>query len=273
MITRIITFMFVAVLALPIATLTPPGETGQASRSETAMAAKWKNHKHKKKDKRNNRRQTANRTQTVRVPVTQTFTSAVPFAILGDGYAESVASPYPGTIAVSGFTNGVVTDVNLVLTDLSHAYPDDLDLLLSASNGRRAFVMSDVGSNHPVTNLDLVLDDEAAAALPDDAPLSSGTFRPAIFGNTSDADEIFPAPAPTHNNTVALSAFDGADPNGTWQLWVMDDSSSDNGDLEGWALQITAEVDVEVPAEDADGKNGKKGKKHKNDRRGKKGKN
>jgi subtilisin-like proprotein convertase family protein len=178
--------------------------------------------------------------------VTRTFSSTIPFTIASDGSAETVATPYPSTIAVSGFDNGVITDVNLVLADLTHPYPDDLDLLLSASDGRRAFVMSDVGSNHPVTNLDLLLDDETAVALPDDAALSSGTFRPAIFGIGSDVNEIFPAPAPAHSNIVALSTFDGADPNGTWHLWVVDDSSSDIGDMEGWALQITAEVDVQV---------------------------
>ena len=43
---------------------------------------------------------------------------------------------------------------------------------------------------------------------------------------------------------MALSTFDGADPNGTWQLWVMDDASGDVGDIRGWALRITAEVDL-----------------------------
>ena len=42
----------------------------------------------------------------------------------------------------------------------------------------------------------------------------------------------------------ASARGDGANPNGTWQLWVTDDASGDTGDIGGWALRITAEVDL-----------------------------
>src|SRR5688572_7916845 len=88
---------------------------------------------------------------------------------------------------------------------------------------------------------------------------TSGTFRPT---NIARFDDTFAAPAPALNGNVALSGFDGADPNGTWSLWVMDNGGGDYGDLAGWSLQITAEVDVQVPDQvKAKQKTHKKGKK------------
>ena len=65
--------------------------------------------------------------------------------------------------------------------------------------------------------------------------------------------------------TLTLTAFDGANPNGTWQLWVMDNASQDVGAIGGgWSLEITAEVDVQVqepaqgPANDNGGKHNKR---------------
>ncbi len=215
----------------------------------------------KKRDKKKKKPQSKTVTRTVRQPVTQTFTSTAPLTI-PFSFEKGHANPYPATIAVSGLTHGTITDVNLILTDLTHTHHDDLDILLSASNGRQALVMSDVGDASDVKDIDLTLDDEAAAALPqrgDD--VTSGTFRPTnnvdFNGNTVDAVD---APAPALNGNVALSGFDGADPNGTWQLWVMDqDGGNGNEDIGSWALQITAEVDVDGP-DRAKGKKHKKGK-------------
>jgi subtilisin-like proprotein convertase family protein len=214
------------------------------------MAAKGKHHKKKAHKKA--------KTRTVRQPVTQTFTSTAPLTI-PFSFEKGHANPYPATIAVSGLTQGTITDVNLIFTDLTHTHHDDLDILLSASNGRQALVMSDVGHSSNVKDIDLTLDDEAAAALPQrEDDVTSGTFRPT--NNVGFNADTFAAPAPALNGNVALSGFDGADPNGTWQLWVMDsDGGTGNEDIGSWALQITAEVDVDGP-DRAKGKKHRKGK-------------
>jgi hypothetical protein len=237
MITRIVTLMFIAVLALPVATLTRPAETSPSPWGEVAVEAKGKKHKHHKKP----RYKTV--TRTVRQPVTETFTSIDPItipAVPGGGIAQ--ASPYPAAMSVSGFTNGTITDVNLILTDFTNSFAEDVNVLLSTSDGRRALVMSNVGGTDGFTDISLTLDDEAGAPLPVTA-LSSGTFRPTDV-NLGPNEIAAPAPAPDGN--VALSTFDGADPIGTWQLWVMDVGSIDVSDIGGWELQITAEVDVQV---------------------------
>ena len=100
--------------------------------------------------------------------------------------------------------------------------------------------------------------------------LRSGTFRPT---DVLAIDDTFASPAPAPNGSVALSTFDGADPNGSWQVWVMDNGPGVAGDIRGgWELRITAEVDLatvdeQVPI-DSDSiqntKTKKKGKKRKN---------
>jgi hypothetical protein len=254
MITRIATIVLIVAFALPVTSLTQPAESTPSPWAAATVAAKGKKHKghHRKQHKKPGQQQpspTTPGTHIVRQTVTQTFTSAQPITIPNGApnTEKGPANPYPATIDVSGFANGTVTDVNLILNSFSHDAYADVDVLLSTSDGRQALVISEVDSDHPVTNIDLTLDDEAAAALPaigQGVDLQSGTFRPTAYTLGNDT---FAAPAPVPNGSVALSTFDGANPNGTWRLWVMDDASSDVGDFESWALQITAEVDVQVP--------------------------
>ena len=161
MFTRIVMLMLIAVLALPVTTLTSTRDASQRSWSDVAMAAKGKHHKRHKKPETD--------TRTVRQPVTQTFTSTAPMTIPNGAPTtdKGPANPYPSAIAVSGFDNGVITDVNLIFTDLTHGHYDDLDILLSTNDGRQAHVMSDVADLPDVAgeDIDLILDDEAAGRL------------------------------------------------------------------------------------------------------------
>jgi hypothetical protein len=268
MIRRIIMFMLIITVAIPVTTLTPPDRNSQAPWGESAVVAKGKKGKKKPNQTATPPRFTTV-TRTVRQPVTQTFTSTVPLTIPKGAAAVTTgaADPYPATIEVSGFANGTITDVNLILEDFTHESPFDVDILLTRSSGRQAMVMSDVGFATGVTDIDLTLDDEAAASLPG-GQLVGGTFRPTFHRTTASDD--FVAPAPAHNGSVRLRTFDGADPNGTWQLWVMDNGEHYTGDIGSWALQITAEIDAgqveeQVPVQDpvqVKDKPGKKKPKH-----------
>ena len=196
-------------------------------------------------------------TRTVRQPVTQTFTNAEAITIPSAG----IASPYPSAITVAGFTNGAITDVNLTLHEFNHETPLDVDVLLVAIPipAQNATVMSDLGGVADAVNLTFTLDDQAVVSLPQLGPLASGIFRPTNF----DGTDAFPGATPTGN--VALSAFNGANPNGTWQLLVLDDEADGSGRIAGgWSLQITAEADVQIQEQvtikKRKRKGGKKGK-------------
>jgi subtilisin-like proprotein convertase family protein len=156
---------------------------------------------------------------------------------------NGIAGPYPSAIPVQGFKQARITDVNVTLRGFSHGFPRDLDLLLVAPDGRNAVILSDAGidgAGAAVENLTLTLDDEAAASLTNNAAFASGTVRSFNLDTGSDA---FPAPAPAASENVALSTFDGLNPNGDWQLFVLDDSPGDTGRItNGWSLEITAKA-------------------------------
>src|SRR5262245_57309988 len=157
------------------------------------------------------------------------------------------ASLFPSTITVAGEV-GVVQRVSVTLNGFSHAFPADVDFLLVSPTGRKSVLMSDFGAGSPgVSNIDVTLDDYAARPVPSTVvgntgvPFVTGTYRPANSGTT----DLFPAPAPAAPYTYTLSAFNGDSPNGTWNLYVIDDANLDGGSLSGgWTISF----DVRPPA-------------------------
>lgn len=151
------------------------------------------------------------------------------------------ASLYPSPIVVSGET-GVVERVSVTINGFSHAFPADTDFLLVSPSGRKSVIMSDFGAGSPgVSNINLTLDDYAARPVPSTVtgntgvPFVTGSYRPANSGTT----DVFPAPAPAAPYTYTLSAFNGDSPNGTWNLYIIDDANLDGGAISGgWSLTL-----------------------------------
>lgn len=157
------------------------------------------------------------------------------------------ASLYPSPIVVAGEV-GVVQRVSITINGFSHAFPADVDFLLVSPSGRRSVVMSDFGAGSPgVSGINLTLDDYAAMPVPSTVtgntgvPFVTGSYRPANSGTT----DLFPAPAPAAPYTYTLSAFNGDTPNGTWNLYIVDDANLDGGSISGgWTISF----DVRPPA-------------------------
>jgi subtilisin-like proprotein convertase family protein len=161
-----------------------------------------------------------------------TFTNSALIAIPDSG----TATPYPSTIDVSGMA-GVVSKVTLSLKQLSHTYIHDVDVLLAGPAGQRTLVFAHVGGTLGVTNITLSFDDAASASLPPSSQVVAGTFKPTNGGGTVS----FPSPAPAAPYGATLSVFNGTAPNGTWSLYVLDDSAGDKGTISGgWTLSITS---------------------------------
>jgi hypothetical protein len=115
-----------------------------------------------------------------------------------------------------------VADVDVLLNGYSDPVPASVDLLLVGPTGQQAVIMSDAGGLLPVVDTDLVVDDEAAEAMSATA-MTSGSYRPTDLDVDLHPD-VFPAPAPDASSAgTHLSAFDGTDPNGVWQLYAVDD--------------------------------------------------
>lgn len=150
-----------------------------------------------------------------------------------------VATPYPSTIVVSG-EGTTLTKVTVTLTNITHTFPDDFDVLLVGPTGLNAIIMSDacgqnpLGATNPIT---LTFDDAAAAAVPDTPACVSLTVRPANYV----VGDFWPDPAPAPSGSVALSTFNTTNPNGTWELFIVDDEALDTGEVQGgWTLNITS---------------------------------
>jgi uncharacterized repeat protein (TIGR01451 family) len=148
--------------------------------------------------------------------------------------SSGAAVTYPSTITVAGLT-GVVAKVTLTLTNFSHDYCSDVDMLLTGPTGQEVMLMSDIGGSAGVTNVTLVIDDEAANNFPTPNGLPSGTYKP----TDNEPGETMPAPAPAGPYQTLLSSFRGTDPNGAWSLYIDDDFQGDAGGVGGWSLAIT----------------------------------
>lgn len=170
-----------------------------------------------------------------------TFTNASPITIPASGYGSvGPSSPYPSTVSVSGM-NGVVEGVKLTLTNFTHTYVQDLDLMLVAPSGQNLLFLSDVQYNGGRT---LTFAD-GFPAITNGAPSGTYSATNANDGSNDVFNANLPAPTPSAATTFD-GAFDGIGPNGNWQLYVRDQYGGDVGSIGSWSLEITDSVVPQV---------------------------
>lgn len=173
--------------------------------------------------------------------------------------AGGAAAPYPSTINVSGLT-GFVSKVTVTLNTLHHENQNGLEILLVGPQGQALVLMSDANGdpdNPFIFDRTITFDDAAQFAIADGQALFDGTYRPTNYG----AGDVFPSPAPATFSSPApagtatlASVFNGANPNGAWQLFIFNDQPFGTGSVRGWSLQIQTDhpaLDVQpatVPA-------------------------
>ncbi|BCU14719.1 hypothetical protein MAN88_52830 [Microcystis aeruginosa] len=158
------------------------------------------------------------------------FSNPNPITIPSSG----TSTPYPSTINVSGLS-GNINSLKVTLTNLSHTYPDDIDVLLVGPTGTKALLMSDVGGFNSLSNVTLTFDPTAASSLPDEGLITSGSYKATDFVT----GDVFNSPAPGGPYGTDFSVFNSTNPNGTWSLYVVDDMGGDAGTIAGgWSLLI-----------------------------------
>jgi uncharacterized repeat protein (TIGR01451 family) len=165
-------------------------------------------------------------------------------------------SPYPSTIAVAGL-NGTISEISVQITNLTHGEPGGVNLLLVAPGGtRKLLILSHAGNQtSSVSGSNFTLTDLAPGYMPNPngtvaAFPTSGTYKPTFssfnpapdFGAGSPCTPSCPAgqlAGPSGSGTLA-SNFSGANPNGTWSLYVLDDENDGlGGSIGGWSITIT----------------------------------
>lgn len=170
------------------------------------------------------------------------------------------AAPYPSSINVGGLAGLVVTKATVTLRSFTHQSPSDVAILLVGPQNQQAILMAEVGGQDAryssVTNLTLVLDDDATDSLPVFSTLVTGVFKPTdgwLDPYFADPGGIlpygFPPPAPpgSSNAPAALSVFQNTAPDGTWNLFALDDSSIYSGCISnGWSLSLDVAVPLQI---------------------------
>lgn len=186
------------------------------------------------------------RTQLDASPLQATFINTARIKIPPVGCAR----PYPSTISVSNLS-GVISEVSVTLSNLSHSYPDDLDVSLLTPAGQRIVLMSDAGGCFKATDAVLTFRSSAANSLPDLGRIVSGTFLPTDY---DDGWEDFVGRGSTGGHSSTLAGLNGSNPNGDWSLYVTDDLKRDRGTIAcGWQLGLTLDsppaivAAVEIP--------------------------
>jgi subtilisin-like proprotein convertase family protein len=156
------------------------------------------------------------------------------------------SNPFPSNIYVSGLS-GSLSNVTVLINGIAHPSVGDVEMLLVAPSGNMLDLWSNVAAgaaqNSPPASL-VTLDDTAGSLLPaTGGVVSSGTFLPTAYDTIANQ---FPSPAPLgfpfaapFGSTTLYQAFNGANPNGTWQLFVADLSAGSTGVINGgWCLNF-----------------------------------
>ena len=169
--------------------------------------------------------------------------------------ANGPAAVYPSKIFVSGLS-GQTQSVTLELKGFSHPFTDDVNLLLVSPTGQKFVPFAYISNLTATSNANIVLDDNAANALPTTGGIASGTYRPSHGLNGSTFNQAtFPAPAPAQpyqnaapgGSATFTSTFAGASPNGTWTLYAVNWGGTSGAGLReianGWCLTIGTSSD------------------------------
>ena len=157
------------------------------------------------------------------------------------------------TISVS--ESSAITSVQVVLLGIEHDNAEDFDIQVMSPAGTRVVLMSDAGKNpdetpadaparvkppssiNPGTNLTF---SDSGATLPEFGAISTGTYKPADYGASSDPFCSGESDAQTPYTTT-LSSFNGQNPSGTWTLIARDDCGGFAGRLAGgWCIIVNS---------------------------------
>ncbi|MBK7393710.1 MAG: carboxypeptidase regulatory-like domain-containing protein [Chloracidobacterium sp.] len=199
------------------------------------------------------------------------FLQAIPHDPINMFFA-TVANPYPSQIVVAGAPN-IVGTMRVTLYDVSHANPDNMDVLLVGPLGQKYLLVADTGGPFPIdpaTPVTLTFSDFAGGHLLDSGAWTTGQFLPTVCEtNTVFAPTAPAGPYVTPNcstaNTLAQTMFGSGgtgfgltNPNGTWSLYVRDDAGQlrpigdDTANFAvgriagGWGLEFLAPTAADV---------------------------
>ncbi len=189
------------------------------------------------------------------MPVVQTFWNTSSISIPNQKYIPNPdsgpANPYPSAIVVSNI-NGDVATVTVTVSNLIHSYPNDIGILLVGPSTNCVLMSAAADHSTISTPITVTFDQNAALALPPEGEIVSGSYQPADYyesqyGTTETYSNSL-APVGPYNTNLAV--FGSIPANGTWCLYVEDDTVGDAGAIfNGWSLAITTITPVNQVAD------------------------
>jgi hypothetical protein len=162
------------------------------------------------------------------------------------------AEHYPSTIVVSGVA-GTVTNVSATVIGLNSGSADDIDMALVGPDEEQVMLMSDACGASPngLSAETWTFEDAAPSFLSDGGPCPAGQvagFKPSNYENPAldDLSKEGGGPPPPYTNS--MSDLAGGSPDGSWELFVLDDNKSGfvGFGFEAWALNL--EIQPPPPA-------------------------
>ena len=170
----------------------------------------------------------------------------------------ATASPYPSAISVTGMTGTIAnsnTSVKVTINGLSHNCVSDLAIVLVGPGGQALMLQGRGGFCQSMNNVTYTFSDSGTGILPDPT-WGPGTYKPTNWAGQPPPD--FPAPGPrtswanpgpsAFGTATLASVYSGTNPNGTWNLFVLDLFEDDGGSIAGgWSIEITTVGGAPVP--------------------------
>lgn len=164
------------------------------------------------------------------------------------------ANHYPSEITVAGLPPEL-TKVTVTFPSFLSASPDDIDMLLISPEAEMVMLMSDACGNLSKGGMQsdiITFDDDATTVLPDDGPCPTktvATVKPVNYVGDAEPDDFGVGGGVFAPFGTALADFIGEDPNGRWELYVLDDNIEVSGfELHGWFLTLTVPDPAGPPA-------------------------
>src|SRR5829696_8198453 len=107
--------------------------------------------------------------------------------------------------------------------------------------------LSNVGGPNDVNDINVSFNDSSAISLPDEGQITDTQYKPTQGTSPTDPGHVvqptYPSPAPAGPYATSLSAFDGTNPKGIWDLYIVDAAAQDIGQIaRGWDLFITTDA-------------------------------
>ena len=172
----------------------------------------------------------------------QLLLQAIPFTLPSSSVSVTNSTPLPipdGGAAVSSTVVVVGAGTSLssvkLTTFLPHTWPSDLLVTLQSPAGTIATITTQNAGLGPDDVFNgTVWFDEADPG----SQIPYGTVNPNLVADHTYTNRILASPLVTEE---PLAAFQWENPNGTWTLYLEDNTSLDTGTLNGWTLEIVTE--------------------------------